>query len=216
MAPKFGTSGCDPSPLRGRLALMWLFPEFAGFVTTHGAALILPAAVIEGPIVAVLAGALAARGYLDWRWVLVLLILGDLIGDAIHYAIGRFARAPLTALGRRCGLDPGRAMQIAVRLRADATRMLFVGKWTHAIGGFVLIGAGVLRQNPVKFLLVNLAATIPKSAVLLGIGYFAGNVYPLVARHVILGTAVLLCLGAAAVAVLLLRGGGVAPGGPGR
>ena len=186
---------------------MWLFPELTSFLIAHGSALILPLAVIEGPVVAIIAGALSAGGYLDWPWVLVMLVCGDVIGDAIHYAIGRFGGAPLAALGRRCGLNEAKSSDVAARLRADATRMLFVGKWTHAIGGFVLIGAGVLRLNLAKFLLVNLIATVPKSAVLLGIGYFAGNISPLFAEHAILGTAVLLCLGAIAITLILRRGG---------
>jgi membrane protein DedA with SNARE-associated domain len=148
--------------------------------------------------------------------VLVLLVCGDVIGDAIHYAIGRFGGAPLAALGRRFGLNEAKSANVAAQLRADATRMLIVGKWTHAIGGFVLIGAGVLRLNLAKFLLVNLLATVPKSAVLLGIGYFAGNVYPAFAQHVILGTAVLLILGGAAMVLILRRDGRALTGNSGR
>ena len=57
--------------------------------------------------------------------------------------------------------------------------MLVIGKWTHSIGCVVLIGSGMLRLPLPGFILVNLLATVPKSAVLFGFGYFAGDDYPL-------------------------------------
>ena len=51
--------------------------------------------------------------------------------------------------------------------------MLVIGKWTHTIGCVVLIGSGMLRLPLPRFILINLLATVPKSAVLFGIGYFA-------------------------------------------
>jgi membrane protein DedA with SNARE-associated domain len=184
---------------------MWVFPELSAFLIAHGTALILPLAVIEGPVVAIIGGALSARGYLEWPVVLALLVSGDLIGDAIHYSIGRYGGAPLAALSRRFHIDETKAAGIADRLRRDSTRMLFVGKWTHAIGAFVLIGAGAVRVPFPRYMLVNLLATLPKSAALLAVGYFAGNIYPLIAPHLLLGTIVLLGVGLAALALILRR-----------
>ena len=65
-------------------------PEVTAFLAAHGSMLILPVAIVEGPVVAVIAGALSAAGILDWPWALLMLVLGDLIGDCIYYAIGRY------------------------------------------------------------------------------------------------------------------------------
>ena len=184
---------------------MWVIPELSAFLIAHGTALILPLAIIEGPVVAIIGGALAARGLLQWPLVLALLVSGDLIGDAIHYAIGRYGGAPLAGLGRRFHVNEARAAGIAERLRQNATRMLFVGKWTHAIGAFVLVGAGAVRVPFVRYMVVNFMATLPKSAALLALGYFAGNVYPLIAPHLLLATIILLCVGLAALAIVLRR-----------
>ena len=172
-APTSITSGCEQSV------------TLDGFLIAHGSALILPLAVIEGPVVTILTGFLSAQGYFDWYWALCLLVCGDLIGDLIYYWIGRTGRTPLAGLGRRLGAAPRRARPSCNDgLTHNAAKMLFIGKWTHSIGWLVLIGSGMLRLPLPRFMLVNLLATIPKSAVLFGVGYFAGDCYPLFEQHI--------------------------------
>ncbi len=83
--------------------------------------------------------------------------------------------------------------------------MLLVGKWTHAIGGLVLIGSGMLRLPLPRFTLVKLLTTIPKTAALLSFGYFPGQYYPLMERHCLLGIIGLALLGATASVLALKR-----------
>ena len=141
---------------------------------------------------------------------------GDLIGDLIYYWIGRTGRAPLAGLARRLGVRRGVPPEVQAGLRQNAAKMLCIGKWTHSIGCLVLIGSGMLRVPLPRFMLVNLLATMPKSAVLFGVGYFAGNCLPLFERHYALGTVMLGCLGA--VAIVLCCGAPTAsgPAGAGR
>jgi membrane protein DedA with SNARE-associated domain len=79
--------------------------------------------------------------------------------------------------------------------------MLCIGKWTHSIGWVVLVGAGMLRVPLPGFILVNLLATLPKSALLFGLGYFVGEDYPLLERH---SGVLLLVLAAAGMACVVL------------
>ncbi len=175
------------------------------FLIAHGSALILPLAVIEGPVVTILTGFLSAQGYFDWFWALCLLVCGDLIGDVITYGIGRAGGTPLGLLGRRAGLGRVLTPELQRGLTDNAAKMLFIGKWTHTIGCVVLIGSGMLRLPLPGFILVNLLATVPKSAVLFGVGYFAGDEYPLVADHFGLAMIALCAAGVAAVALVLRR-----------
>ncbi len=179
----------------------------AGFLIAYRGALILPLAVIEGPVVSVVTGFLSGRGYFDWYWVLCLLICGDLIGDLIYYWIGRRGGMPLARLGRYFGVHGTVSPELQRDLRQHAGKMLVIGKWTHSIGCLVLMGSGMLRLPLPRFLLVNLLATIPKSAVLLAVGYFLGENYPLLARHFILATMLLCAVGMGAAAAVLWRGG---------
>jgi membrane-associated protein len=175
-----------------------------GVLAAHGGLLILPLAAIEGPIVSVIAGILAARGDLAWYWALCLLVAGDVIGDLAYYTIGRTGKAQLGFVGRLFGMRRAFTPELQNRLHDHSTKMLLVGKWTHSLGAVVLIGSGMLRINLARFMAVNFLATIPKSAVLLAFGYFASGYLPFFQKHVVLAT---LSLGAAgaAVALLILR-----------
>jgi membrane protein DedA with SNARE-associated domain len=182
----------------------------------HGSALILPLAIVEGPIVTVLAGFLSAKDYFDWHWAFCLVICGDLAGDVICYGFGRAGGGPLAGLGRRLGVR--RAITPALRhgLVHNSAKMLFIGKWTHSIGFLVLIGSGMLRVPLARFILVNLLASVPKCAVLFAVGMFAGDGWAL-AEHD--GIAAIIALGAvgAVAMVLIFRGaGGIRAGGPRR
>jgi membrane protein DedA with SNARE-associated domain len=173
----------------------------SGFLIAHGSALILPLSVLEGPIVTVVTGFLSEQGYFDWYWALLLLVCGDLIGDAIYYGIGRTG----IVLHPFAGVRDAVTQSLQNKLRQNATRMLFVGKWTHSIGGLVLIGSGMLRLPLGRFLLINLLATIPKSSVLFGFGYFAGDHFSTVERHGVLAGSLAFVAGLASIALILRR-----------
>jgi membrane-associated protein len=177
------------------------------FLIAHGSALILPLSVIEGPIVTVIAGFLAARDYFAWYWAVCLLICGDVIGDALYYCLGRFAATPLARISGRFGLRCSPNAELRRDLVQNAGKMLLIGKWTHSVGFLVLTGSGMLHVPLVKFLLVNLAASIPKTALLFGLGYFAGRDYLFFERHAVV-TAVLLCiLGLGGILLVIRRAG---------
>jgi membrane protein DedA with SNARE-associated domain len=176
-----------------------------GSLIAHGSALILPLAVIEGPLVSIAAGFLSAQGYFDWPWALGLLVCGDLIGDVTYYWIGRTGKTGLNGLLRRLRVRSTVTPDLQRHLKDHATKMLLIGKWTQSIGVVVLIGSGMLRLPLAKFILVNLLATLPKSAVLFGVGYFAGGHFPLFEHHLVIATIMLGLVGVAASMLVLRR-----------
>ncbi len=182
------------------------------FLIAHGSGLILPLAVIEGPFVSVATGFLSAQGYFDWPWVLCLLVVGDVVGDVMYYWIGRSGKPGLDAVLCRFGVRRTVTPALQSQLRDNATKMLLVGKWTQAIGVVVLIGSGMLRLPLAKFILVNLIGSLPKSAVLFGIGYFLGDRYGVFEDHAALATGLLGVVGIAAILLVLRRAGGIGVG----
>jgi membrane-associated protein len=179
------------------------------FLIAHGGALILPLAVIEGPVVSIVTGLLAAQGCFAWYCALILLVCGDLIGDIIYYAVGRTGIRPLGFVCRRVGVyrTPTRALQR--ELRRNAGRMLVIGKWTHSFGALVLIGGGMLRLPLPRFILINLLATIPKSTVLFGVGYFMGDHYRFLEHHYLLASVVLGTVGIGSILLIIRRTDGI-------
>jgi membrane protein DedA with SNARE-associated domain len=179
--------------------------DLSGFVAAHGLWLVLPLAVVEGPIVSLLAGVLCAQGLMSWYSVLPLLVLGDVIGDLLAYAVGRFSQGWLHRMAVRLRMPLQRAGDLAARVSAHATRMLLIGKWTHAVGALVLVAAGVARVPLWQFITVNALATLPKAAGLLGVGIWAGGHAVSLFDRFGAVVPVLLVVGGVAVIMLLRR-----------
>ena len=179
--------------------------DLLNFLNHWGYWFIVPLSAIEGPILMVVSGVLIGKGLLDWPLAVTLLLAGDLLGDMMYYAIGRWSWGPLQRVGRRFGLTEERAANLVNRMRKEGVRLLLIGKWTHAIGALVLMSAGTIRMSIPRFLVVNLLATLPKTAALLLLGLFAGQHLPSLTTALSYAPFILLPIGATAVLLLLRR-----------
>lgn len=144
----------------------------------YGLALVAPVAVIEGPIVTVIAAWLASTGRFDLWSVICVVILADLIGDFIAYGIGRWGltRLPDSWL-RRLGLRRARLRHLSGHFAEKGGRTLIIGKITHSMGFPVLVAAGMARMRIAAFLWFNLLGTVPKSLFFVALGYGFGHAY---------------------------------------
>ena len=83
-------------------------------IAKNGLAILAPIALLEGPIVTVIAAWLANRGLLDVWSVTVVVILADLVGDVLFYCLGRWGLHRLPLRWRyRMGLSRARLGQLA-------------------------------------------------------------------------------------------------------
>lgn len=140
------------------------------FLAAHGLWFLAPLALLEGPLVTIAAGALAAKGILPLPAVLAIATAADLAGDALLWLAGRFLRHHLP---RRLHRNILRAVPPR-SLRRNAGRILTLGKLTHSAGALVLVAAGMARVPFLRFLGFNLAATLPKVAALAAAGWTFG------------------------------------------
>lgn len=147
-------------------------------IANYGYAALFLATVVEGPIATVIGAILASQGFLGVIPVYVIAVSGDLVGDLLYYGIGRSGRISLPVWRR--ALNERHQQRLATlkdSLRAHAGGTLLIGKLTHAAGFVVLLAAGAARVPLAQFLGYNLLGTLPKTAVLVLIGYFAGIAY---------------------------------------
>ena len=175
------------------MTLHWV----TALVASYGYWALFAIAVVEGPIITVIAGFLASRGVLDIALVFTVAVLADLAGDLLLYAIGRSGRAPVGFL-RPGPLDRYRIAALRQRFRAQPGRALLFGKLTHGAGFLFLIAAGAEQIPPLQFLWYNLLGTLPKTAAFLALGYIAGAAYPLIGTYLWLASAtvfILVCAG---------------------
>ncbi|QYZ69773.1 DedA family protein [Neotabrizicola shimadae] len=148
-------------------------------IGAQGLPVLVPMAIVEGPIVTIVAGWLAKLGLIPVWGAIAALVIADLIGDSILYLIGRrgVARLP-ERWRRRLGLTDARLAQVAEHFRRHGPRTLVLGKLTHTAGALVLVTAGSARMPVLPFLWWNLLATIPKTAVFFLIGWLFGAALP--------------------------------------
>src|ERR1700693_5824376 len=52
--------------------------------------ILFPLAIVEGPILAVIAGFLCIRGFLNPFIVFPVIVIGDIMGDTLCYSLGRW------------------------------------------------------------------------------------------------------------------------------
>ena len=167
------------------------------WIETYKYFILLPVSILEGPIITVLGGFLSSLGYLNVYVTFLVVIAGDLIGDTLYYAIGRFGRNSfIERYGKHVGITEGRVMRIERHFEEDSFKSLMIGKFTHAIGGVILVAAGIAKMPFWQFLGLNLLFTIPKSIVFLLIGYYFGQIYAKIDNLIAYMSVILLIIGA--------------------
>lgn len=154
-------------------------------VSHYGLWILTPLAVVEGPIATVIAAYLARQSILDLTDVIVCVIAADMIGDSLLYLVGRHGLGRLPASWReRFGLTRKRVFSLMRSFRRNDVRILIVGKITHAAGFAVLAVAGAVRMPFLRFLAINLVATIPKSLFFVAVGYLFGSAHEVISRWI--------------------------------
>jgi membrane-associated protein len=145
-------------------------------VQSHGLLMLFPLSVLEGPVVNVAAGWLARLGYLSLVPTYLVLVLGDLVGDALHYAVGRGGlRLIPQRWQRKLGIDPAALAGLGKHFHDKGGRTLVVAKLTHSLGFAALLAAGAAQMHFGRFMWFNLLGTLPKTLGFMALGYALGH-----------------------------------------
>ncbi len=180
--------------------------DLVTMIQSHGLLLLFPLAVIEGPIVTIIAGWLSHLGYLPLARVACLLVLADLVGDGLLYCLGRSGLRLFSDRWRaRLGLSPDRLEGLIAHFRDKGGRTLLLAKLTHSLGFAALVAAGAARMPVLPFIGFNLLGTLPKTALLLLVGVLFGAANGAIGIWIGRGTIVMGIVGAALVVAWLTR-----------
>ncbi len=142
-------------------------------------------AFLEGPMLMVASGFLLKHHLLKLVPLFVALMVGDLLGDIMWYYVGYFFAEPLI---RKNGRWFGVTLEIFEKTKnlfnKHHKNILLISKMTLGFGVAkgVLMAAGAARVPFKKFLILNTLGELFLIAVLLGLGYFFGNMYTLVSH----------------------------------
>lgn len=146
-------------------------------LTHYGYAIIFPISILEGPMVATLAGFLVSIGSLNAIIVFLLLLLGDMLGDTLYYALGRFTRRGKVPrwLGF-LGIADHNVHIFEHYFQKHDWKIILLGK-TQAVGSVILFSAGFAKMPYKKFMGYNIVGSIPKIILFEGIGFYFGEAY---------------------------------------
>lgn len=159
-------------------SMFFTFANLIALLTSYKYFLLFPLAVIEGPIVTVLAAFLASLGYMDIWVVYALIVFSDVVGDLLYYSMGRWGgKNFLQRWGKYLGVEMRHLERLKTHFKDHSRKTLILGKLTHVFGVVVLTAAGVAEVPVGRFVLYSLLPTLPKSLFFLWLGFYFGQEY---------------------------------------
>lgn len=149
--------------------------------------------VLPGETAAIIAGVAARLGHVPLVAAFVTVAAAAIIGDSVGYEVGRRLGPRLLELPvlrkRRRGLDG--AQDLLARRGGPA---VFLGRWVAFFRAVMPALAGTARMPYRTFLAYNAAGGIAWAAVVVGVGYLAGESYTRVEEYVGRGAAVVVAV----------------------
>lgn len=139
-----------------------------------------PLSLLAQPAVGMFAGALARLGYLDVYAVYAILVSAAFLGDITWYWIGaRYGEAFAHRFGRYVSITPEHVASARAVFHRYHAPILLVSKITNGFGFAIvtLFTAGLSRVPFAQFVIYNLIGEALWSAMIVGIGYFFGDLY---------------------------------------
>ncbi len=147
-------------------------------LSTYGYFILFPLAIVEGPIVTVIAGLLVTTGVFNPFIAYVVVIVGDIVGDSFWYGLGRFGGGHFTRLLERWfGITQEKIQAVKHKLEHHRFKMTAISKLSQGVGFAGMIAAGVVRMSYPLFVFACLLVTLAQCAAYLLLGIFFGNAY---------------------------------------
>ncbi len=144
------------------------------FLQTHGYAIMFLIMVVEGPIITMAAAFAASLGLFNIWLIFLLSFVADVLGDVIHYIIGRFLKkSSVHKVTHFLGLSKG-VRHLESQLHTRPIRTMALIKLIPPLTSAGLVLAGALRMRFEKFFLGSFIFTIPRTAFLVCVGFFFG------------------------------------------
>ncbi|MEK7156270.1 MAG: hypothetical protein AAB790_00475 [Patescibacteria group bacterium] len=139
--------------------------------------ILVPLSIVEGPIVAFVAGTLAATGYFNIYALGVFFFVRDMVMDALYYALGHFGGRTILAqrLLHRIGIRQNHLEEVRTLWERRPGVTMFLGKLSYGIASSFIVVAGMVRMPLGKFFGWGALAAVAQYGVLLLLGYFFGN-----------------------------------------
>ncbi len=180
--------------------------DIPGLVDTYGYWAVFIGAFLEGETILALAGLAANRGYLDFRWVVLIAMIAGFLGDQFYFFRGRYKGSAILARFPNWQEWAHRFDTMLARWHAP----LIIGirfMYGFRIVGPILLGMG--RVPAWKFVVYNFIGAAIWAPLIAGLGYLFGSALEVILvdmkRYEMWAALTVVAIGAGAVLVHLIR-----------
>ncbi len=137
---------------------------------------LLPLAIIEGPMLAFVCGLLISLGYLSPQVTLFILVLGDIIPDTFFYFTGRYGsdRPVIKRLAARIGVTDEHFADAQRLWHAHPGKTMLMSKFAYGISSAFLFMAGLMKMPVQKFYGYSVSISVVHYAIIMTAGYYFG------------------------------------------
>ncbi len=127
---------------------------------------------VEGPTIGLIVGFLVKANYISPLPGYFAHVSGDFAADCLYFSMGYFGWNRLSHITKKL-LKPSTAECEIFKKKVEHNfaSIIILGKITHVIGLPILFAAGLARYPWYRFVILDLAATLIKSAILIFLGY---------------------------------------------
>lgn len=138
--------------------------------------ILIPLSLIEGPVVAFIAGTLAATGFFSFPILAVLFFIRDLGMDLVCYAIGHYGGRTKLAerMLAKLEITPDHLDHVRGIWARRPGLTMFVGKLSYGISAAFIVAAGMIHMPLKKFIYYGSIIAVAQYGTLLLLGYFLG------------------------------------------
>ncbi|MDD5084057.1 MAG: VTT domain-containing protein [Candidatus Moranbacteria bacterium] len=146
-------------------------------------AFLIPAAFVEGHVIALIAGFLARLGYLNLFLAGACVAFGNLLGDVALYWLGYHKGAAIaTGWGRYFGITEASIKRVTRIFNMHKSHILLTSKLTNGFGlaMAVLFTAGITRIPFRSYMFWNVLGEIMWTGMLVSLGFFLGQLYTII------------------------------------
>ena len=141
--------------------------------------ILIPLAIVEGPVVAFVSGTLASLGYFNIYVLGVLFFARDMGMDALYYYSGHFGArtAFIKRMLEKMNVKESHLDELRVMWEEHPARTMFIGKLSYGVAQAFIVVAGVVKMNIRKFFEYGAIVAVAQFGTLLLAGYFFGNAF---------------------------------------
>ena len=146
---------------------------------TYKYLILIPLAIIEGPIVTVVCGFLVTLKFFNPLLVYVVMVLGDIVGDAGIYYLGYAGKRFL----KYFKVSDEKLEKAKTYFAENHKKAIAMSKLVHGIGFTGLVAAGASHVPYKKYFITCAIISIIQSFIMLVLGILFGHAYEQIGKY---------------------------------